>query len=182
MAPSPFSRRLLWSSAGVGLLLSAALAIAGRGTFEHRTLTLLTAGAGIALVIGAQLLLRVAGRVRAPRLALIGKAIFAAGLVCVMQIASAGFGMLIHARDLSSTRQFCEEAIARVEEVHRSTGSYPATLEEAFPEKVDLPFLFQRSGQFVSSIDGFVLSFEEADGVVPTVEQYSSERRRWTRF
>ena len=181
-AKSPSGGRTLWASAGLALLFSAGLAFAGRGTFEHRALALLLAGLGLALVAGASLLRWVARRAQARRLAPLAEAAFVAGVICMIQIASAGFGMLIHARDLSATRQFCEQAIARVEEVRRSTGRYPATLAEAFPEKMDPPFLFQRSGQFVSSLDEFVLSFEEGDGIVSTVEQYSSDSHRWTRF
>jgi hypothetical protein len=162
----------------VGLVTAAGSALAGRGTFEHYVVTGLIVTGGVLLPVAAALMHRIGGR----RGLKFTRALLLASVICITQVAALALGWVVHQRDVLAARRFCDQAIARLDEIRRIRGSYPTTLDEAIGASVAKPYLFLRSGQFVSSGDAFVLSFDEADAVIPHVRHYSSDGRGWTRF
>lgn len=172
----------LWGAAACGSLLAAAFGFIGRGTFEHRVLMTACAIAGALLLFLACILHVIARRngVRSLQTVAYSTAVF--GLLSVSQIEGRIVGALVHDRDVRAARGYGERVVARLEELRATTGHYPAALAEVLRDLPEPPHLFQRSTVFTSVRDEFILSFNEADAVIPHVVQYSSVSRRWARF
>ena len=172
----------LWVAAALGAVVATAFAFAGRGTFEHRMLATAGAAAGALLLLLASALHWIARRAGHRWLRSIACGTALLGVVSVSQIESLLAGAIVHNRDVRAARAFAERVVERLEELHKTSGRYPAELEEAVRELPEPPYLFQRGSLFTSSGDDFVLSFSEADAVVPHIVQYSSASRRGERF
>lgn len=165
----------------LGLLAGSVAVLVGRGAFPYVVV------AAAVTVLGALLLLVVAassfaafssrgwlGRTR--------RAASVVGIACVVQGAFLAAGLVVRANDVEATKRYCERLIERLEEYRQTAGRYPSTLAEIADGHFGETEMFRRSGQFVSAPDAFVMSFDERDGLVPSVVQYSSQTRRWTRF
>jgi hypothetical protein len=169
-------------SATAGAVIAGASVLAGRGTFEYRMLAIASAFAGVLLIVLAVVLHAIARR-RGPgwirRVACVTAVV---GVLGVSQVESWVGGIVMHERDLRAARAHGEQVVARMEQLRAASGRYPMTIEDAGIDVADPPYLWRRSGVFNSSGDDFVISFSEADAVLPHVVQYSSASSRWERF
>jgi hypothetical protein len=166
----------------VGLALAIGLAVVGRGTLGHLAVVEMLTLSGLAILCVASLIERFVPRERISRFAVVKRWAVLGGVIASLQVTSAGFGLAIHYRDRIEAQRFCDAIIRRLEGKRRSEGNYPARLDTTLEGDSPRPYLFGRSGQFVSTPDGYLISFDEADGVTPHVMMYSSYRGRWTRF
>jgi hypothetical protein len=169
-------------TAALGAAVATVFALAGRGTFEHRILATAFALAGALLLLLASVLHWIARRASRRWLRSIACGTALLGVVSLSQIESRMIGAIVHNRDVRAARAFSEHVVERLEELHKTSGRYPPALEDALRELPVPPYLFQRGSLFTSSGDDFVLSFSEADAVVPHIVQYSSASSRWERF
>jgi hypothetical protein len=167
----------------LGVTLAALFASVGRGTFEYQLVMAVIGTAGLVVLVMARMatsLARRGGLRWLEKLAAAGRLV---GVVGLSQFASIGMGFVIHENDKTAARLFCDQAIARLEETRRISGRYPLALDHAVAgAAASRPYLFRRSGLFVSSHNAFVLSFDEADGVIPHIVQYSSRTGKWVYF
>jgi hypothetical protein len=171
----------VWAAA-LGAVMAVAFALAGRGTFEHRVLAAGIAIAGAVLLLVALALQMMARRSGSRGLPAVACGTAVLGILGVSQIESIMIGAVVHNRDLRAARAYGERVVAQLDALRNSGGRYPAALEDAVRGLPPAPYLFQRSCLFTSSGDEFVLSFNEADAVIPHVVQYSSSSSRWARF
>jgi len=169
-------------AAALGAVVAVALTLAGRGTFEHRVLATAIAIAGALLLLvafGVQLIARLTGW---RRLRSIARGAAVLGILGLSQVEALLAGAILHNSDVRAARSYGEQVVAQLEAQRKSGGRYPAALDDALRGLPEPPYLFQRSHQFTSSGDEFVLSFSEADAVIPHVDQYSSASSSWARF
>jgi hypothetical protein len=138
--------------------------------------------AGAVLLLLAWLLHAIALRADRRWLQTVALGAAVAGVLGFSQTESYILGAVIHRRDVRAARAYAERLVAKLEELRKVSGRYPMALDEAVREGPEPPYLFRRGGVFHSSGDQFVLSFSEADGVIPHIVQYSSALVAWARF
>ena len=172
----------LWAGAALGAVVAIVFALIGRGTFEHRVLAAGIGMAGAVLLFVAAGLQMIARRTGSPLLRAAACAAAVVGIVGLFQIGSRLVGAVVHNRDVRAARTYAEDVVAKLDALRTSGGRYPSTIDDAVRGLPDPPYLFRRSSLFTSSGDEFVLSFNEADAVIPHVVQYSSASSRWARF
>jgi hypothetical protein len=100
-------------------------------------------------------------------------------LLLAMLTLSLAVGAFFHHADVRAARSYCDTVIAQAETARQAGGEYPRQVDR--PDTA-LPRLLDGEAFYSSDGDSFVVSFDERNGLYPTVHLYSSQRRTWTRF
>lgn len=172
-------RRLILGAVAASVALNLLATVFGRGSFVHTILAV-----GIAAYIGLPAF--IAGTVfyalraryrRAQRITVLSWTVAA---VAVSLLASLWAGTYLVLRDIADAQDYCDAIVARLDQVHQSTGHYPSDLS-AFRHDGEGPRLVRQSLSYSSDGNEFELTFIDPRGIMNGLA-FRSRERRWVEW